>query len=180
MASQTMLWIVSEGSHPLQIILRERIRRLSFAKWGTWDYVWLVNPCRVARTNESTVWQSLTKSWTKAKEFLTHQKPRNPAEVESQSVWAPASFHVNSRDIGCSTAAQKALMRVGIKHYKDVVQPSGSMVPWEVWSEKGAANRHQRVYLRLCQNIEVPLFQDKETQEKIFVMQPPFETGSLC
>ena len=82
--------------------------------------------------------------------------PRNSAEVADQSIWFPTSCHVNLKQAGYVTNAQRALKSAGLEKYFDIVQQDGLMVPWEVWVEKGAVRHHTRAYKKLYNNIQPP------------------------
>lgn len=53
MAGKTMLWIVADGDHTLQVIYRVKIGALSLHRWGTRDFAWLTSPCRTVSVEES-------------------------------------------------------------------------------------------------------------------------------
>lgn len=79
LSSRTMLWILGEGNHPLQVILRSHIHDASVRRWGTADMTWTVSSCGTMRMKGSAPWRNICRGWTKLR---GHLKPSRPANIE--------------------------------------------------------------------------------------------------
>jgi hypothetical protein len=59
-----LLWAMAEGSHSLQLILRHRIRELSYKKWGVKDFSWMFNACCTLKQQGSSLWNNMVQVWS--------------------------------------------------------------------------------------------------------------------
>lgn len=67
LSSGFMLWILGNGAHPLQIILRSHIHNALVRRWGTEDLTWIVTKCGTMRMAGSAPWKNICSGWAELK-----------------------------------------------------------------------------------------------------------------
>lgn len=81
LAARFILWVLLEGDHPLQVIMRRRIRELSERKWGIADYLWIWNEFRTIPLKGSVILQNLCRGWNRSKKCIEFRPLRNESEI---------------------------------------------------------------------------------------------------
>jgi hypothetical protein len=87
MLVRCLIWAISDGSHPLQIILRHRIRELSFRKWGVKDYSWLYNACQTLKQQGSKLWQNIVQAWSQVSKCTALCGLKQAADISTLPLW---------------------------------------------------------------------------------------------
>jgi hypothetical protein len=121
---------ITDGSHPLQIILHYQIRELSFRKWGVKDYSWMFNACRNIQTEGSGLWLNMVKAWNRASRCTILQELVHGEDASDLPIWTPSLVHLNVKETGCKTPAQRAIRQAGFNRFGDVLK-DGAVMTWE-------------------------------------------------
>jgi hypothetical protein len=73
-AGKIILWTMSKGDHPLQVILRRRLRDMSQVRWGVHDFLWVFNPGRLTSMERQlqgeSLWGNIIGAWTETKGLI--------------------------------------------------------------------------------------------------------------
>jgi hypothetical protein len=78
-----ILWVIVEGTHPLQLIIRYKLQELSYKKWGMKDLSWVFNTCNAFRQQGSRVWNNMIAAWSKIKKCTQLQELKNEEVVRA-------------------------------------------------------------------------------------------------
>jgi hypothetical protein len=168
--------VVTEGSHPLQIILSFWIRELSFRKWGVRDFTWMFNACQNIQTEGSGVWINMIKAWNGASRCTTLQELVQGKDISGLPIWTPSVIHLDARETGCKTPAQRAIRQAGFNRFGDVLQ-DGVVMTWEDLQANRLARRHKTTFCKLCSNLQVPVVQEGSHKEgPTFVAPDPLSS----
>jgi hypothetical protein len=93
--------------------------------------------------------------WTRVKDMICFKDLRQEKSWKDVQFWSPGVFHVAVNEVGCKSAAQKALRSTGIIFYNDLVDGEGNKTSWPIWEMLGIANCHSRAYTKLCGNTTI-------------------------
>lgn len=83
LAGKIIVWAISDGTHPLQIILRHVIQEMSYHKWGISDFSWVFTPYQTRSINASTTISNLCVAWNSSKRHITHRSLASDLDVSS-------------------------------------------------------------------------------------------------
>jgi hypothetical protein len=174
-----LLWAIGEGNHPLQLILRSKIRQMSFDRWGQRDYTWVFKPCRMRKISGSPVWQNMVCAWGDAKDLLEFRELYNEDDVLNQPVWRPSLVQKDDSLITGSERVQSHLKAAGLLKVRNLLDTDGTFKKWETVQEQGVPNISRRAYIKLLNNISLPMVQgDPMKKVRIFVAPLVLELGS--
>lgn len=173
-----ILWALRPGTHPLQIILRASIQRLSIKRWGLVDYSWDLIPCNTLLTKCSNIWLNICSSWNCIKKNINPAAPNLP-KLQCILVWTPHVGHRILTRLSYRTPVQQHLLHEGISAFCHILVVDGHILDWEHRAVQDLAPAWQRSYSKLVSNlvpIQLPTVPSPKTQ-MVFVASVSMHEG---
>lgn len=148
------MWVLADGTHPLQRILRGHIHQVSSSRWGLNDLTWLVSKCGTMKLEGSAPWRNICRGWATLKQHLLPSQPSNLEEWENLPLWRPHVNHVDKKKVKCSTIAQRLLHHHGFKFMRDVWSVADGLHTWQQASQRGAPPACEAAFQALISNLK--------------------------
>jgi hypothetical protein len=105
LSGKIILWTFSKGEHPLQSIMKKKIRDLSRKKWGVADSSWVFNPSRMVIQNKASARTLLGKhgaGMDRDKGIIQKRELCNTDDLGIQPLWTPSKIHHSEKIVCCS------------------------------------------------------------------------------
>lgn len=170
LTSNTMLWLLMEGDHPLQQILRGHVHQASARRWGILDLTWMFSPCGTMKMGGSGPWQNICKGWAALKKRLSPRRPVNLEEWGNLPLWRPHLNHLETKMVRCSTLAQKALRDSGFVCVSDVWTNGPGFISWHEARGRGGPQGSKAAFHSLIANLkQIPKIEPPDSTHDLFV-----------
>lgn len=164
-----IIWVTSNGPHPLKQILRDQIGRLSQRRWGSVDLTWVVSQCGSMTAEGSTTWRNICRGWQGFKPFIT-ESAVNISEWRELPLWRPHVNHILTKKVCCSTRAQKSLQGSGLRTMGDIMEPDGRIISWAAALARGLPSFCHNAFTALVDNlVQIPVLDNSHTLQEFYV-----------